>query len=249
MPRVVVVVAVVLVGAVLVGSAGPAWGKGEGRGTRVGVTISGPGLPGGGSGPGGPGSGNDRRSSGASLGTISVNEVDDPEQGAAFWQLAGASLAFTGWCQGCLAGLGTTPPVVLSRLGPVYRVVYFAGRCCKRMAVQTIYPYAAGGPWVDMEKADPRAFFGDGRNGFPRARIGWLHLVGLRGVALLDVLHHLGLPKENPVRPATGSVASVPRASGPSGTGWRIPVAIAALVALLLIGSAVARPRGAGRPA
>jgi len=250
MRRIVVSVVVAVVGAVLVASAAPAFAKGEGKGMRLRMSITGPGLHSGGSGPGSGGmSGNGGSTGGAPIGTIHVVVRDDPEQGAAFWQLAGASLAFTGrgWrCLGCLTGLDTTPPRDLSRLGPAYRVVYVAGQCCKKSAVQAIYPYAPGGPWVDMERAHRSAFFGDGRNGLPEVRTGWLHLAGFRGAALLDILHRLGVPKKNPMLGPVGSAA--PSAvRQPATGGWRIPMAVAVLFALLLIGAAVARPRQAGK--
>jgi len=249
MRRIAVSVVVAVVGAVLVASAAPASAKGEGRGMRLRMTITGPGLHTGGSGPGSGGvSGNGGSAGEDSIGTIDVVVRDDPEQSAAFWQLAGASLAFTGRCLGCLTGLDTTPPHDLSRLGPAYRVVYLAGRCCTKSAVQAIYPFAPGGPWVDLERAHRAAFFGDGRNGLPLVRTGWLHLAGFRGAALLDILHRLGVPRKDPMLGPAGSAA--PSAvRQPATGGWRIATGLAGLIALLVLGAATARPRRAGKPA
>lgn len=230
-------------------TAWPASAKGEGP---VGATITGPGLGGsggpgapGGPGPGRPG-GSDEGSGGSgdtgrtAVGTIELRDRSfEGFQNSPLWRLATFSgAADTG---GVSTGyIDTSPPKDRAPLGPVYRVTYYEGQVGHRTtAHQLMYPFAPGGPW---------AYTAPGGNvWFVNATGGWRHTEGRMGLLFLRLLNDVGVPKQNPV-----PVAAADEVGGASRNGsapWRLPVAIAAMIALLALGAVAARPRSRARPA
>ncbi|HEX9375304.1 MAG TPA: hypothetical protein VGB19_03565 [Actinomycetota bacterium] len=240
MRRTFVVVVAMTVGAVLAASA-PALAKGEGQ--PVGAIITGPGLPGGGSGgPGGGGSngsgGSGMGGPGAAMGTVHVRGADPmtPLETTPFWRLASLTGALIP-CWGCGHYYDSPAPKDVGVLGPVYHVTYFAGECCARAVHQSIYPFAPGGPWTFTQASNNGVFMVE------EANHGWFHAHGTMAQDLMRFLHHLGVPKQDPVAAAAGASAS----TAGSSTAWRIPVALVALIALLVLGAAIARPKRAGK--
>jgi len=248
MKRTLAVVAVI--GAVVAAFAWPASAKGEGP---VGATITGPGIGGsGGSGsgpgaPGGPGGtsntgGGSDLGGGAAVGTITFsNKLGlEPFQNDPIWKLA----SFSGLvlsCSSCTSYIDTSEPKNIAALGPVYRVRYFAGKCCDDSVRQRIYPFAPGGPVVFNSTDHSSAFFLLGH------RTGWWRTDGRMGQLFLRFLHHAGVPKTNPVIAASAGSAGASASS--SGAGWQLPVALAVMALLLVAGAIAARPRSSARPA
>ncbi|MFL5797439.1 MAG: hypothetical protein ACJ77A_05830 [Actinomycetota bacterium] len=241
--------------AVVVGAAGPAAAKGEGP---VGATITGPGLsgPGGPGTPGGSGSGGSDEGPGGPGGTaVGTIELRDRSfagfENTPMWRLATFSGAVPN-CSACYAFIDTSPPTDRASLGPVYRVTYFEGRCCQHATTQFLYPYAPGGPWAHTMASPPRDFF------LGQQRAGWWHADGRMGQLFLRFLHHIGIPRQDPITPTLvppkpapvpkAEAAAAPAASG-SRAPWRLPLAVAAMVALLALGAVAARPRSSTRPA
>jgi hypothetical protein len=251
--------------AVVAGVAWPAAAKGEGP---VGATITGPGIGGpGGSGgpgmPGGPGSGGSGGSDegsgtggsgGMAVGTIELRDRSFAGfQNTPIWRLATFSGAVPN-CSACFSFIDTTPPSDRASLGPAYRVTYFAGRCCQHATTQFLYPYAPGGPWAQTLAGPPRDFF------LGEQRAGWWHADGRMGQLFVRFLHHIGIPQHDPMAAAAAKPAPAPtsqpqaaaavEATSSGGSApWRLPVAIAAMVALLALGAIAARPRSSTRPA
>jgi hypothetical protein len=235
--------------AVLAAVAWPAAAKGEGP---VGATITGPGLgsghgPGGPSVPGGPGGsggsgngGSDRGTGGTAVGTVELRSRAglEPIGNNPLWTLASFSGLVTTCSGGCQAYIDMTPPKDRASLGPAYRVVYYAGECCENAVRQVLYPFAPGGPWTFTTSDVGTDFF------LLRHHTGWWHADRRMGTLFLRFLHHIGIPKVNPV--AAPAAAAAGSAAEASGSAWRVPVGIAVLALLLVAGALAARPR---RPA
>jgi hypothetical protein len=253
MKRTAMVVAVAA--AVLATMAWPAAAKGEGP---VGATITGPGIgSGGGPGvPGGPGgSGGSNQGSGggsnlgggAAVGTITIGNKAglEPFRNNALWRLASFSGMVPG-CSTCTSYIDTSTPADRASLGPVYRVTYFAGKCCDNAVRQLLYPFAPGGPWAFNTTDVGHDFFLLSHN------TGWWHAEGRMGVLFTRFLRHTGIPRSNPVAASAGEGAAAAEASSvtaSSSAPWAIPVAIGLMALLLIAGAASARPRSSGHPA
>jgi hypothetical protein len=256
MKRTAMVVAVAA--AVLATMAWPASAKGEGP---VSATITGPGIGSGGGpgvpgGPGGSGGSNGSNSGsgggsnlggGAAVGTITIGNKAglEPFRNNALWRLASFSGMVPG-CSTCTSYIDTSQPADRASLGPVYRVTYFAGKCCDNAVRQLLYPFAPGGPWAFNTTDVGHDFFLLSHN------TGWWHAEGRMGVLFTRFLRHTGIPKSNPVAVSAGEGAAAAEASSAtaaSSTPWAIPVAIAVMALLLVAGAAAARPRSSGHPA
>ena len=169
----------------------------------------------------------------------------EPFRNNALWRLASFSGMVPG-CSTCTSYIDTSQPADRASLGPVYRVTYFAGKCCDNAVRQLLYPFAPGGPWAFNTTDVGHDFFLLSHN------TGWWHAEGRMGVLFTRFLRHTGIPKSNPVAVSAGEGAAAAEASSAtaaSSTPWAIPVAIAVMALLLVAGAAAARPRSSGHPA